>query len=101
MNIVKDALANGVQEKTSGGLFEFSQIKGKKLPQDNFIGGRFIAPVKGEYFDNISPINGKVFSRAAKSSKEDIDLALDAAHEAFKTWGKASATERSNTLLKV
>src|SRR5690606_6242230 len=56
---------------------------------------------KGEYFDNISPVNGKVFSRAAKSTKEDIELALDAAHGAFKTWGKTSPTDRSNALLKV
>src|SRR5690606_32317677 len=82
-------------------IFEFSQLKGKVLPKDNFIGGKFVPPVKGEYFDNISPVNGKVFATAAKSTQEDIDLALDAAHEAFKTWGKTSATERSNTLLKI
>src|SRR5690606_37624107 len=101
MNLIKDTPQNGVQEKTTGGLFEFPQLKGKNLPQDNFIGGKFVAPVKGEYFNNISPVNGKVFSRAAKSTQEDIDLALDAAHEAFKTWGRTSATERSNILLKV
>ncbi|HYK75927.1 MAG TPA: aldehyde dehydrogenase family protein [Daejeonella sp.] len=96
MDIIKDAPINGVQN-----LFEFPQLKGKILPQDNFIGGKFVAPVKGEYFNNLSPVNGKVFSRAAKSTQEDIDLALDAAHEAAKTWGKTSATVRSNTLLKV
>ena len=101
MNLIKDAPEKGVQEKTTGGLFEFPQLKGKTLPQDNFIGGKFVAPVKGEYFNNLSPVNGKVFSRAAKSTQEDIDLALDAAHEAFKTWGRTSATERSNILLKV
>ncbi len=82
-------------------LYEFAQLKGKKLPQDNFIGGKFVAPVKGEYFDNISPVNGKVFARAAKSSKEDIELALDAAHKAFPSWSKTSATQRSNVLLKI
>src|SRR5690554_4580861 len=97
-NMIQDAPSNGVKEKS---LFQFPQLKGRHLPQDNFIGGKFIAPVKGEYFDNISPTNGKVFARAAKSTKEDIELALDAAHEAFKTWGKTSATVRSNTLLKV
>lgn len=101
MDIIKDAPIEGVQEKKNGNLFEFPQLKGKILPQDNFIGGKFVAPVKGEYFNNLSPINGKVFARAAKSTQEDIDLALDAAHEAFKTWGKTSATVRSNTLLKV
>src|SRR5690606_34905621 len=100
MSLTKEAPLNGVQKKHDG-LFEFPQLNGKTLPQDNFIGGKFVAPVKGEYFDNISPINGKVFSRAAKSTKEDIELALDASHVAFKTWGKTSPTDRSNALLKV
>ncbi len=72
-----------------------------KSQYDNFIGGKFVAPVKGEYFDNISPIDGKVFTKAARSGKEDIELALDAAHEAFKTWSKTSPTYRSNILLKI
>ena len=101
MNITKDAPLNGVQEKTRDDFFSFSQLKGRTLPQDNFIGGKFVAPINGEYFDNESPVNGKVFAKAAKSTKEDIELALDAAHEAYKTWGKTSATERSNILLKV
>ena len=72
-----------------------------KSHYDNFIGGKFVPPVKGIYFDNISPIDGKVFTKAARSSKEDVELALDAAHEAFKTWSKSSPTYRSNILLKV
>ncbi|HOY04181.1 MAG TPA: aldehyde dehydrogenase family protein [Saprospiraceae bacterium] len=72
-----------------------------KARYDNFIGGKWVAPTKGEYFDNISPIDGKVFSQSARSTKEDIDLALDAAHTAFATWSKASATTRSNILLKI
>jgi aldehyde dehydrogenase len=72
-----------------------------KSHYDNFIGGKFVAPVNGEYFDNISPIDGKVFTKAARSGKEDIELALDAAHDAFKTWSKTSVTERSNILLKI
>lgn len=68
---------------------------------DNFIGGKFVPPVKGEYFDNISPVDGKVFTQAARSTKEDIDAAVDAATEAFKTWSKTSATTRSNLLLKI
>ncbi|HZJ35053.1 MAG TPA: aldehyde dehydrogenase family protein [Gillisia sp.] len=67
----------------------------------NFIGGKFVEPVKGDYFDNVSPIDGKVFTKAARSTQEDIDLALDAAHQAFPTWSKTSATERSNMLLKI
>ncbi|HRB71713.1 aldehyde dehydrogenase family protein [Flavobacterium sp. WV_118_3] len=72
-----------------------------KEKYDNFIGGKFVPPVKGEYFDNVSPIDGKVFAKAARSTKEDIDLALDAAHEAFKTWGKASPAYRSQVLNKI
>ena len=67
----------------------------------NFIGGKFVAPVKGQYFDNVSPVDGKVFTQAARSTQEDIDLALDAAHEAFPSWSTSSATERSNALLKI
>jgi aldehyde dehydrogenase len=72
-----------------------------KARYDNFIGGKFVPPVKGEYFDNISPIDGKVFTQAARSGKEDIELALDAAHSAFPAWSKSSPTYRSNLLLKI
>ncbi|PBQ31080.1 aldehyde dehydrogenase [Sphingobacteriaceae bacterium] len=68
---------------------------------DNYIGGKFVPPVKGVYFDNSSPIDGKVFTKAARSGAEDIELALDAAHKAFATWSKTSATVRSNMLLKI
>lgn len=68
---------------------------------DNFIGGKFVAPVHGEYFDNISPVDGKVFTKAARSGKDDIELALNAAHEAFPSWSKTSVTSRSNLLLKI
>ena len=64
----------------------------------NYIGGKFVAPVKGQYLDNVSPVDGKVFTQAARSTQEDIDLALDAAHEAFPTWSVTSATEPSNML---
>jgi aldehyde dehydrogenase len=72
-----------------------------KARYDNYIGGQFVPPVKGEYFDNISPIDGKVFTQAARSGKEDIELALDAAHRAFPTWSKTAASVRSNLLLKI
>ncbi len=67
----------------------------------NYIGGQFVAPVNGEYFENISPVDGKAFTQAARSGKEDIELAVTAAEEAFKTWSKTSATHRSNTLLRI
>jgi aldehyde dehydrogenase len=72
-----------------------------KARYDNFIGGKWSAPVQGQYFDNVSPIDGKAFTQAARSTAEDIELALDAAHEAFKTWSRTSVTERSNLLLKI
>lgn len=68
---------------------------------DNYIGGKWTAPVNGKYFDNISPIDGKVFTKAAHSSKEDLELAVDAASKAFVAWGKTSATERSIILNKI
>ena len=72
-----------------------------KSQYENFIGGQWVAPVKGEYFDNISPVDGKVFTRAPRSSVEDIELALDAAHKAKASWNTASPTTRSNLLLKI
>lgn len=72
-----------------------------KAQYQNFIGGAFTAPIKGQYFDVITPINGQVFTQAARSSAEDIELALDAAHAASTAWGKTSTTERSNILLKI
>jgi aldehyde dehydrogenase len=72
-----------------------------KAKYDNYIGGKFIPPVSGEYFDVVSPIDGKVFTKAAHSTKGDLDLAVDAAYEAFKTWGKTSSTERSVLLNKI
>ncbi len=68
---------------------------------ENFIGGKFVPPVKGEYFENTSPIDGLPFTKAARSGKEDIELALDAAHAAFPTWSKTSVATRSNMLLKI
>ena len=72
-----------------------------KSRYENFINGVFTPPVKGEYFDNISPIDGLPFTQAARSNAEDIELAIDAAQEAFKTWSRTSVTERSNILLRI
>ena len=68
---------------------------------ENYIGGEWVAPVEGNYFDAISPVDGNAFTRIPRSTKADVDLALDAAHEAAKTWNRSSATERSNMLLKI
>jgi aldehyde dehydrogenase len=68
---------------------------------DNFIGGEWVAPTKGEYFGNITPLTGKVFCEVARGTAEDIEKALDAAHAAAPAWGRTSATERSNILLRI
>lgn len=72
-----------------------------KEKYNHFIGGQWVAPAGGEYFDNVSPINGKVFTQAARGNKEDINKALDAAHLAFATWSKTSAAERARVLLAI
>ncbi|MBL7809310.1 MAG: aldehyde dehydrogenase [Saprospiraceae bacterium] len=72
-----------------------------KARYDNFIGGEWVAPVDGQYFDNISPIDGKAFTQVARSNHKDVELALDAAHAAFPAWSRTSATQRSNLLLKI
>ncbi len=68
---------------------------------ENYIGGNWVPPVKGEYFENVSPVTGKVFCEVARSTAEDIELALDAAHEAKDAWGRTSVAQRANILLKI
>ncbi|MBL7951680.1 MAG: aldehyde dehydrogenase [Flavobacteriales bacterium] len=68
---------------------------------ENYIGGTWVKPVGGEYFDNISPITGQVFTQAARSKKEDVDLAIEAAHKAFGKWSRSTPTERSNILNRI
>ncbi|ASJ72677.1 aldehyde dehydrogenase family protein [Granulosicoccus antarcticus] len=80
---------------TNGAVVDFKQR------YDNYIGGEWIAPVAGNYFDNVSPVNGKVFCQIARSDEADIELALDAAHAAREAWGKTSVAQRSNILLKI
>lgn len=72
-----------------------------KSQYDNYIDGKFVPPTSGKYFDVITPIDGSIMSKAAHSSAEDLDLAVNAADKAFKTWGKTSATERSILLNKI
>ena len=72
-----------------------------KEKYDNFIGGKWIKPVDGKYFENITPISGKPFCEVARSNEKDIELALDAAHAAKDAWGKTSTTDRANILLKI
>ncbi|CAM4406725.1 aldehyde dehydrogenase family protein [Zobellia roscoffensis] len=72
-----------------------------KSQYENYIGGKWTAPMKGEYFDNLSPVDGNVFTKIARSTSEDIELAIDAAWIAASEWNKSSATTRSNMLLKI
>ncbi|MDY6891613.1 MAG: aldehyde dehydrogenase family protein [Pseudomonadota bacterium] len=67
----------------------------------NFIGGQWKEPVKGEYFNNVSPLTGEVFCEIPRSSAEDIELALDAAHAAKDGWARTPVQERANLLLRV
>jgi len=68
---------------------------------DHYINGQWVKPLGGEYFDNISPIDGKVFTQAARGNAQDVEKAIDAAWAAFPTWSKTSAAGRSNLLLKI
>src|SRR6516162_1895832 len=68
---------------------------------ENFIGGQWVPPVKGQYFENPTPVTGRTFTEVARGTAEDIELALDAAHGAAPAWGRTSATDRSAVLLKI
>ncbi len=83
------------QPGTEGSVVSFKSRYG------NYIGGEWVAPVKGEYFQNVSPVNGEAFCEIPRSTAEDIDLALDAAHAAKDAWARTSVTERSNLMLKI
>ena len=72
-----------------------------KEKYDNFIGGDWRAPASGAYFENVSPINGQVVGRIARSTADDVEAALDAAHKAKDAWGKTSPAERANILNKI
>jgi aldehyde dehydrogenase len=67
----------------------------------NFIGGQWQEPRTGQYFDNLTPVTGKVFTQIARSGKDDIEAALDAAHAARAAWGATSVTERANILNRI
>ena len=72
-----------------------------KAKYDNFIGGKWVPPVKGQYFDVITPVSGKVYTKVARSGAEDIELALDAAHAAANAWGRTPPADRANVLLRI
>ncbi|MCP2168429.1 aldehyde dehydrogenase [Goodfellowiella coeruleoviolacea] len=80
---------------TEGSLVQFAER------YDNFIGGEWVAPVEGRYFDNVSPVDGRTFCQVARSSAADIELALDAAHAAAEKWGSTSAAQRAGVLNRI
>lgn len=80
------------------------QLRGQvaiRTRYDNFIGGQWVAPQEGRYFDNLSPVTGQKVCEIARSQAADVELALDAAHKAREAWGRTSPAERSNILLKI
>lgn len=79
---------------------EHAKVNFKKR-YDNYINGEWVPPTRGDYFDNLSPITGQVFCEVARSTAEDIELALDAAHAAKDAWGKTSVAERALILNKI
>ena len=87
----------GIMESLSG-LGVATPYKAK---YDNYIGGKWVAPVDGKYFDNVSPLTGKTFCQIARSNEKDVNLALDAAHAAKDAWGKTSTTARAIILNKI
>jgi aldehyde dehydrogenase len=91
-----------------GGYVMFQQALDKVSKQHlirpsygNFIGGKFVEPVGGRYFDNLSPVTGTKLCKVARSTAADIELALDAAHKAKDAWGKTSAADRALILNKI
>ena len=68
---------------------------------DNYIGGQWVPPANGEYFEVVTPITGQTYTRAARGTAADIEKALGAAHAAADAWGRTSPTERSNILLQI
>ncbi|ABM07621.1 aldehyde dehydrogenase family protein [Citricoccus sp. NPDC079358] len=80
---------------TEGSLITF------KPRYDHYIGGEWKAPIKGRYFENVTPVTGQVFTEVARGTAEDIEAALDAAHGAAPGWGRTSAAERAVILNRI
>src|SRR5512137_1731249 len=72
-----------------------------KKRYENYIGGKWVAPLKGQYFENVSPVTGKPFCEIPRSDEADVNLALDAAHAAREAWGRTSYAQRSTILNQI
>lgn len=95
-NSKSEILDNSNKEK----IMSYSR-PGFKEKYGNFINGKWVDPVNGQYFDNTSPIDGKLIAKMPRSDEKDVNLALDAAHAAAKSWTKTSVAERSSILNKI
>jgi aldehyde dehydrogenase len=101
---VTDNAANGAFNQSASlaahlkGLQRSIPLRGR---YENFIGGQWVAPVKGGYFDNISPTTGQAICKIARSQAEDVELALDAAHAAADKWGRTAVAERAQCLNRI
>lgn len=80
---------------TAGSLVEF------KTRYDHFIGGEYVPPAKGQYFENPTPVTGQTFTEIARGTADDVERALDAAHGAFPAWSHAALGERAIILNKI
>jgi len=94
--------SNGALLHESGSFAAHVKTLEKKIPlhalYGNFIGGEWIAPLKGGYFDNISPTTGQVICQIPRSQAEDVERAIDAAHAAAPKWGRTAVAERARVL---
>jgi aldehyde dehydrogenase len=95
------AVADIVKQTSVQQAVDTLRTGGVKSKYENFIGGRWVAPVKGKYFTDYSPINGEPICEIARSSAEDVEKALDAAHAVKDLWGRTAPALRSSILLKI
>jgi aldehyde dehydrogenase len=100
-----DSSADGGAIAESGSFAAHVKTIERKIPlrgrYENFIGGKWVKPTKGAYFDNVSPTTGQVICKIARSNAEDIELAVDAAHAAADAWGRTSVTARATALNRI
>lgn len=89
---------NPLQHRLSPAVWFPPQVKAR---YDNFIGGEWVAPADGEYYQNLTPVTGQLLCEVASSGKRDIDLALDAAHKVKDKWAHTSVQDRAAILFKI
>jgi aldehyde dehydrogenase len=97
------AAAGSIHE--SGSFAAHLQTIERKIPlrsrYENYIGGKWVAPAKGGYFDNISPTTGQVICQIARSQAEDVERAIEAGHAAADRWGRTAVAERARILNRI